>query len=111
MTKTASFRLQFIDGTRFMVSLLSNFVNNFAEGIHGIKCKLMQKKCANSGIKDKDSLEDARILDGLIEQKCLCCNKNYQKKFDENLKMQFVNTYKYSNHDISKFILLFLEDV
>ena len=111
MTKTASFRLQFIDGTRFLVSLLSNFVNNFDEEIHGIKCKLMQKKCVNSGIKDKDSLEDARILDGLIEQKCLCCNKNYQKKFDENLKMQFVNTYKYSNHNINKFILLFLEDV
>ena len=23
--------------------------------------------------------------------KCLCCNKNYQKKFDENLKMKFTN--------------------
>ena len=42
----------------------------------------------------------------LIEYKCLCFNKNYQKKFDENLKKQFFNTYKISNHDINKFILL-----
>ena len=26
--------------------------------------------------------------------------------FDENLKKRFANTYKYSNHDINKFILL-----
>ena len=26
----------------------------------------------------------------LIEQKCLCCHKNYQKQFDENLKKQFL---------------------
>ena len=25
---------------------------------------------------------------------------------DENLKKRFVNTYKFSNHDINKFILL-----
>ena len=42
----------------------------------------------------------------LIEYKCLCFNKNYQKKIDENLKKQFFNTYKISNHDINKFILL-----
>ena len=41
-----------------------------------------------------------------MENKSLCCNKNYQKKFDENLKMRFANTYKLPNHDISKFILL-----
>ena len=30
-----------------------------------------------------------------------------KKKIDENLKKQFVNTYKFSNHNINKFILLF----
>ena len=29
-----------------------------------------------------------------------------KKKFDENLKKQFFNTYKFCNNDISKFILL-----
>ena len=36
----------------------------------------------------------------------MCCKKNYQKKFDENLKKQFFNTYKFSKPDINKFILL-----
>ena len=38
------------------------------------------------------------------EHKCLCCNKNYQQKFDEKLKEQIFNTYKFSNHDNSQFI-------
>ena len=33
--------------------------------------------------------------------KCLCCNKNYQKKFDEKLKKRFLITYKFSNHDVN----------
>ena len=28
----------------------------------------------------------------LIECKCLRCNKNYQKNFDQNVKSRFVNT-------------------
>ena len=44
--------------------------------------------------------------DDLIEYKCLCCHKNYRHKFDEKLKERFFNTYKFSNHDNNKFILL-----
>ena len=47
----------------------------------------------------------------LIEYKCLCCNKNYQKKFDENLKKRQIYTYKFSNHDINKFVLLLQKGV
>ena len=36
----------------------------------------------------------------------MCSNKNYQHKFDEKLKEQFFNTYKFSNHSNNKFILL-----
>ena len=32
--------------------------------------------------------------------------KIIKKKFDENLKKRFANTYKFSNHDIYRFILL-----
>ena len=46
-----------------------------------------------------------------IEYKCLCCNKNYQKKFDEKLKKQFFNTYKLFKHDINKFISLLQKGV
>ena len=34
-----SYRITFIDSMRFMTTSLSNLVNNFAEGIHRIKCK------------------------------------------------------------------------
>ena len=49
--------------------------------------------------------------DDLIEYKGLCCNKNYQHKFDEKLKELFFNTYKFSNRDNNKFILLFRKGV
>ena len=48
--------------------------------------------------------------DDLIEYKCLCCNKNYQHKFDEKLKEQFFNTYKFCSHG-NKFILLLQKGV
>ena len=38
-------------------------------------------------------------------------SKDYQKNFDENLKKRFFNTYKLSNHNINKFILLFQKNV
>ena len=44
--------------------------------------------------------------DDLIEYKCLSCNKNYQHEFDEKLKDRLSNTYKFSNYDNNKFILL-----
>ena len=49
--------------------------------------------------------------DNLIEYNCLCCNKHYQRKVDKKLKEQFLNTYKYSNHNNNKFILLLKKDV
>ena len=52
-----------------------------------------------------------KIKDDFIEYKCSCCNKNYQKMFDENLRMRFVDTYKFSNYDISKFMLLLQKGV
>ena len=35
----------------------------------------------------------------MLEYKCLLCNKKCQRKFDEKLKEQFLNTWKFSNHD------------
>ena len=41
----------------------------------------------------------------------MCCDKNYQHKFDEKLKERFFNTYKFSNNDNNKFILLLQKSV
>ena len=94
-----------------MVSL-SNLVDNVAEGIHKIKCKCGydNKKCETCGIKYRDCeccLKYTNVKDDLILYNCLCCSRNYQKKFHENLKRRFANTYKFSNHDVIKFILWF----
>ena len=42
----------------------------------------------------------------MIKYKCLSCNKDYSSKIDEELKKRFKNTFKFSNSDINKFILL-----
>ena len=41
----------------------------------------------------------------------MCCNKNYQHKFDEKSKEQFFNKYKFVNYDSKKFILLLWKSV
>ena len=55
--------------------------------------------------------EYTNFEDNLIEYKCLCCNKNYQHKFDEKLKERFFNTYKFSNHNNNRFSLLLRKGV
>ena len=111
ITKNISYILQFIDSARFMASSLSILVNNFSEGIHKIKCKYghNSKKCKTCRMKYKycDCFHEYRnFKDDLIEYKCLCCNKNYQDKFNEKLKKRFFNIFKFPNHDNNKFILL-----
>ena len=77
-----------------MASYLLNTGNDLSKGIHRIKCKYCD--CF---------LEYANFKDDLLQQKCLCFNKNYQQKFDKNLKKQFFNTDKFSNYDNNKFII------
>ena len=55
-----------------MASSVSNLVDNFAEGIHKIKCK----DC-------NFFLENESIKDNLIKHKCLSCNKDHSSKLDE----------------------------
>ena len=79
-----------------MVSSLSNLVNNLFERIHKNKCKYRHndKKCETYGVSYKVCdcfLEYTNFKDNLIEYKCLCYNRNYQQKFDEKLKKQFLN--------------------
>ena len=68
-----SSQLQFTDCARFLVSLLSNLVDNLAEGIHKIKCKYgHHKKWETGEIKYTDCecfREYRNIKDDLIEYK------------------------------------------
>ena len=86
ITKSVSYVfLEFIDSARFIASSLSNLVNNPSEGIYRIKCKYGHddKKCEKFGISNEVCdcfLEYTNLKDDLIENICLCCNKNYQEK-------------------------------
>ena len=57
-------------------------------------------------IKYKCFLECESVKENLIKYKCLFCNKDYSNKIDEELKKRIENTFKLSNNDINKFILL-----
>ena len=77
-------KVMVIFSARFMASLLSNIVNNLAEGIYRTKCKYGHdnKKCEISRINYKNCecfYEYTNFKDNLIKYKCLFCNKNYQK--------------------------------
>ena len=43
-------------------------------------------KHGESNTKIVSAVLNTNIKDDLIEYNCLCCDKNYQKTFDENLK-------------------------
>ena len=78
-----------------MATSLSNLVDTRTEGIYKIK------------LEDCDCfLEYESFTDNLIKYLCLSCNKDYSNKTNEELKKQFKNTFKFSNNDINKFILL-----
>ena len=47
----------------------------------------------------------------MIEYKCLSCNKDYSNKIDEELKKGYKKTFKFSDNDINKFILLLRKGV
>ena len=74
---------------------MANLVNNLTEEINKIKFK--DCNCF---------LEYESFKDNLINYTCLSCNKDYSNKIDEELKNPFNNTFKISNNDINKFILL-----
>ena len=80
------YKTRFIDSSRFMQNSLSNLVNNLAERVQKNKSKYEydNKESEKCGFKYKNCecfLEYINFKDDLIEYKCLCCNKNYQKKF------------------------------
>ena len=85
---TISYKIRFIDSAGFIASPLSNFVDNFAERIRKTQCKDCEKL----------------IKDNLIKSKCISCDKYYSNKIEEEFKMRFKNTFKFSNNDTNKFI-------
>ena len=81
---TISYKIKFINSSRFIASSLSNLVDNLSEWIRKIK------------YKDCDCfLEYKSVKDNLIKYKCLSCNKDYSKKLDEELDKKFKDTLSF----------------
>ena len=77
-------KLYFINSARFIATSFSNLVNDLTKGIHTIKGKYEHgdKKYETCVIQFKYCnccLEYTNFIDDVIEYKCICCNKNYQK--------------------------------
>ena len=87
-----------------MASSLPSFVNNHAEDIHKVNCgcerDAKKAKLAELNTNIATAFLNTHTND-FLECKCLCCNKNYIKKLK-----RFLNTYKFSNHDVNKLILM-----
>ena len=96
--KTSEFishEIKLIDSMRFMVTSLSNLVDNLTGVIHKLKCK--NCNCF---------LEYKNFKSSLIEYNCPSCNKDFSVELDEELKKKFKNTFEFSKHDANKFVLL-----
>ena len=78
-----------------MASSLSNTIHNLIEGVYKIKF-----------IDCDYCFEYESVKDNFVKYKCLSCNKDYSKKLDEELKKKLKNTFKFSNNNVNKFILL-----
>ena len=98
-----------MNSTKFMESsLLSNVLNNPPAGIQKIKWKF-DKKFETCRIKFKFCdcfLENTNFKDDLIEYKCLCCNKNYQRKKDFLIHIDFLIMISISVFYVSVFIYM-----
>ena len=56
-------------------------------------------------------LQYERVKNNLIKYKYLSCNKSYSDDLDKKLKKKFKSTFKLSNNDINKLILLLRKGV
>ena len=95
-----SYKIKFIDSFRFMLTSLSNLVDNLSESLHNNRC-LNCKSCL-----DYMTTKDEQLI-----FKCSSCKENYEKDLNKELIKRFPNTYRVCNKNLNKFILLLRKGV
>ena len=83
-----------------MATSLSKLVDNLTDNIHNDKC-----------IKCKSNLCFVRAIKEKLIFKCIDCEKEYEKEFNNELIERFANTYKFCDNDLDKFIMLLRKGV
>ena len=83
-----------------MATSLSKLVDNLTDNIHDDKC-----------IKCKSNLCFVRAINEKLIFKCIDCEKEYEKEFNNELIERFANTYKFCDNDLDKFIMLLRKGV
>ena len=83
-----------------MATSLSKLVDNLTDSIHNDKC-----------IKRKYNLCFVRAINETLLFKCIDCEKEYEKEFNNELIERFANTYKFCDNDLDKFIMLLRKGV
>ena len=76
-----------------MATSLSKLVDNSTDNIHNDKC-----------IKCKSNLCFVRAINEKLIFKCIDCEREYEKDFNNELIERFANTYKFCDNDLDKFI-------
>ena len=69
------------------------------------------RKTLNEDKDYKCYLQYAKVKDKILQFKCLNCNKNCKKSFDEDLNQRFADTYGFCQGGISKLILILQKGV
>ena len=95
-----TYKIKFIDSSRFMSTSLSKLVYNLSEVLHNNRC-----------VYCKSCLDYMKTKNEKLILRCFSCKMNYEKEFNKELIKRFANIYSFCNGHLNKFILLLRKGV